>query len=152
VARDVASRDVSCFDQNWRSSDARMCSLGPSKTETHLTFGAVVIHGGFMVEWIPILASFFLGILVLRIRRGFVRTLVGATGIAISALAATLVSGEFRVSWHYLLTDLAEASVGFAAGSAAPMLFGRVKGAFTPANPTRPSSLTSVGSISDGAK
>ena len=70
-------------------------------------------------EWIPILVGFCLGALVLIVRRGLPRVLAGAAGIMFAGLAAALLSGEYQISWVYLLVDVAETAAGFGTAVAA---------------------------------
>jgi hypothetical protein len=55
--------------------------------------------------------------------------LVGMAGILLAGLSATIVSGEYHVSWVYLLVDVAEAAAGFGVGVAAFQSFRRARGA-----------------------
>jgi hypothetical protein len=43
---------------------------------------------------------------------------LNAAGVALVALVATFISGEYHQSWLYLFADLAEAAFGLAAGLA----------------------------------
>jgi hypothetical protein len=70
-----------------------------------------------MNEALPVLLGFcFGGLSVIVTGRPSRATLAaGITGCI--ALAAVLISGEFRESWAYAIVDLLEAAAGFAAGS-----------------------------------
>jgi hypothetical protein len=72
-----------------------------------------------MNELIPILTGYWLGSMVVMVRRGLARTLWCAAAIGLGGLAAMIVSGEYRFNWAYLLIDLAEAAAGYGAGVAA---------------------------------
>jgi hypothetical protein len=70
-----------------------------------------------MREALPVLLGFCFGGLstIVTGRPSRAAFAAGITGCI--ALAAVLISGEFRESWAYALVDLLEAAAGFAAGS-----------------------------------
>ncbi|HXM61277.1 MAG TPA: hypothetical protein VN950_10505 [Terriglobales bacterium] len=72
-----------------------------------------------MDELIPVFIAFAFGSLIWHISCGIARIVFSATAIVLTALVATVLSGEFHGSWIYLLVDLAEASAGFAGAIAA---------------------------------
>ena len=71
-----------------------------------------------MMEVLPVLLGLCFGGLsaITTGRTPRAAVAVGITGCI--ALAAVLISGEFRESWAYGFVDLLEGAVGFAAGSA----------------------------------
>ena len=87
-----------------------------------------------MDEWIPILVGCCVGSLVFLVCRGLVRVLAGAAGIALAGLVAVMVSGEYHISWGYLLVDLAEAAAGCGAGVVAVQSLRRAQIAFASGN------------------
>ena len=80
-----------------------------------------------MAEAIPILSGVMLGAM-LHVCRGRVSGWLTTTLIAVLAASATIASGEFRVSWGYLLVD-ASLVVAGAAGflTAASQVRGRLR-------------------------
>jgi len=68
-----------------------------------------------MNELVPVFVAFFFGALIWRTAKGRIRLALNLLAIFAAGLAGTLLSGEFRSSWSYLLIDLAEASAGMAA-------------------------------------
>ena len=66
-----------------------------------------------MAEALPILTGLALGALV-ALCRGRVPPLAIASMVCLFAAAATLASGEFRMSWTYLVVDAAQVLSGFA--------------------------------------
>jgi hypothetical protein len=71
-----------------------------------------------MSEFLPPFAGWCLGSSIFFLNRSRLRTFVGIAGILAIALAAVTISGEFRITWTYLLPDLAEAAAGIAGGFA----------------------------------
>jgi hypothetical protein len=70
-----------------------------------------------MREALPVLLGFCFGGLSAIVRGRPLHAALAAGVMGCIALAAVLISGEFRESWAYALVDLLEAAVGFAAGS-----------------------------------
>jgi hypothetical protein len=71
-----------------------------------------------MDELIPLGLGIAVGIAIVRMRENVTRIVVGAAAIVISGFAATCFSGEYLVSWVYLLLDAGEAAFGLAIGLA----------------------------------
>ncbi len=76
-----------------------------------------------MKEALPVLFGFCFGDLgaIVPTRPMRIAFAVGTTGCV--ALAAFLISGEFRESWAYGLLDLVESAMGFAIGSIAALRY-----------------------------
>lgn len=72
-----------------------------------------------MDEILPVVLGFALGIAIWRYTNGRIRLLLSCCAVALSGLAATVLSGEFHQSWGFLLLDLGEAAFGLAVGFAA---------------------------------
>lgn len=71
-----------------------------------------------MREVLPVLLGFCFGGLTTGFAAHSRRAALTAGSIGCIALAAVFTSGEFHLSWTYLLLDLVEAAAGFAAGCA----------------------------------
>lgn len=69
-----------------------------------------------MDEIVPVALGVLLGALIWSVASGPVRLLLSVCAVAVSGLAATVLSGEYQESWIYLLLDLGEAALGLAAG------------------------------------
>ncbi|HZU91922.1 MAG TPA: hypothetical protein VE993_21900 [Stellaceae bacterium] len=72
-----------------------------------------------MDEIVPVVLAFALGLVVWRHTNGSIRLILSCCAVALSGLAATVLSGEFHESWVFLLLDLGEAAFGLALGCAA---------------------------------
>ncbi|HJU18536.1 MAG TPA: hypothetical protein VJ770_18955 [Stellaceae bacterium] len=72
-----------------------------------------------MDEILPVVLAFALGIVIWRYTNGRTRLILSGCAVALSGLAATVLSGEFHQSWVFLLLDLGEAAFGLAIGCAA---------------------------------
>lgn len=70
-----------------------------------------------MKELLPVLLGFCFGDLSTIVLGRSRRAGFAVITTALVAVAAVLVSGEFRESWAYGLVDLLEGALGFAAGS-----------------------------------
>lgn len=68
-----------------------------------------------MYELVPVILGFVLGAVIWRATASTTRAALSALAILVSALSATVLSGEAEESWVYLLLDLAEAMAGFGA-------------------------------------
>jgi hypothetical protein len=90
-----------------------------------------------MDELAPILCGLILGALIWCIPSRSLRLALSIAAVVASGVAATLFSGEYRVSWLYLLLDLGEASVAFGVGAAVMRLVVRktARGATQPGKP-----------------
>jgi len=66
---------------------------------------------------IPVIVGFCIGGAVLFMRKGRLRSTVSVACILLTAVTATLLSGEFRQSWWFAAVDLAEVTAGFVSGS-----------------------------------
>jgi hypothetical protein len=69
-----------------------------------------------MDELIPVIIAAVLGALIWKKSSGRSRPLLLVTAVIAVGVTATLLSGEYIVSWVYLLQDLAESAVGVASG------------------------------------
>jgi hypothetical protein len=72
-----------------------------------------------MSELIPVLLAFIFGGVVWRTVKGLTRIFLSVAVVLAAGLAATLLSGEFRESWLFLLVDVAEAAAGLVCAVAA---------------------------------
>jgi hypothetical protein len=78
-----------------------------------------------MHELLPIVGGFLLGVLVSRLRPTLARP-IGAGGAIAIGVAATIISGEFRLSWDFLAIDIPGTALAVASGYlAAPFLRAR---------------------------
>jgi hypothetical protein len=68
-----------------------------------------------MRELLPIAGGFLLGLLASRLRPVFALT-VAVSGTIVIGVAATIVSGEFRVSWDFLAIDVPGTALAVASG------------------------------------
>jgi hypothetical protein len=71
---------------------------------------------GTVDELVPVILGIVLGALIWRTTKGYSRGLLSVSAVAVSGLAATVLSGEYHESWMYLLLDLGEAAFGLAIG------------------------------------
>jgi len=71
-----------------------------------------------MNELIPVVAGMCLIAIPLP-RHAAARAIACALGILLVALGATLLSGEYRLSWGYIAADSAETAAGLLAASLA---------------------------------
>lgn len=69
-----------------------------------------------MDEIAPVVLAFALGIAIWRYTNGRICLMLSCCAVAISGLAATVLSGEFWESWIFLFLDLGEAAFGLAVG------------------------------------
>jgi hypothetical protein len=75
-----------------------------------------------MNEWVPILIGGVLGCAVFLTGRGRLRTVASASLVAAAGTAAAVFSGEYQLSWAYVLVDAGEAAAGLGAGWAVAAL------------------------------
>ena len=68
------------------------------------------------MEAIPVCLGFSIGALIWWAALGRLSGAVGAAAIFAAGLAATLLSGEYTVSWTCLTLDCGEAALGLLAG------------------------------------
>jgi hypothetical protein len=77
-----------------------------------------------MQELFPVVSGMALGLLVGGLRPSL-RLLTGSVLSCLLGFTATVLSGEFRIGWEYLLIDIplvaASASLSFALGRAASL-------------------------------
>jgi len=66
-------------------------------------------------ELLPVASGFVIG-LILGLLRPSVRVPIGAFLIVALGVLATVVSGEYRISWSFLLIDIPLVAVSAAAG------------------------------------
>lgn len=82
-----------------------------------------------MGEIIPVVLGIILGSLVRRGAGGAMRAVLSLFAAAVCGLFATVIAGEYQISWLYLLPDLGEATlglaIGFAVASRLPTRFAR---------------------------
>ncbi len=90
-----------------------------------------------MDEILPVVLALVLGIVIWRYTSGRIRLVLSCCVVAVSGLAATVLSGEFHESWVFLLLDLGEASFGLAIGFTAAHRLLPVRGR-RPATRARP--------------
>jgi hypothetical protein len=69
-----------------------------------------------MDELVPVLLAFVLGTAIWRHASARIRPMLVCLVVAISGLGPTVLSGEFRESWLYLLLDIGEAASGLILG------------------------------------
>ena len=69
-----------------------------------------------MDELIPVLITAVFGALIWSITGGRIRVLLLTATMVAIGVTATILSGEYAVSWLYLLPDIAEAAAGLACG------------------------------------
>lgn len=69
-----------------------------------------------MDEVFPVCLGFAMGALIWRAALGRRSSAIGAAAMFAIGLAATVLSGEYLVSWTYLALDLGEAALGLIAG------------------------------------
>jgi uncharacterized membrane protein YedE/YeeE len=79
-----------------------------------------------MHELFPVVGGFLLGVLVSRLRPTLARPMGAAGAIAIG-LAATIISGEFRLSWDFLAIDIPGTALAVATGYLAAPFLRRVR-------------------------
>ena len=68
-----------------------------------------------MHELFPVVGGFLLGVLASRLKPALAVP-VGATGAIAIGVAATIVSGEFRLSWDFLAIDIPGTALAVASG------------------------------------
>ena len=59
-----------------------------------------------MNELLPLVGGLVLGVVLHLVRRPRLRVAVGVLGAFATGLLATVVSGEYRIGWEYLLFDV----------------------------------------------
>jgi len=69
-----------------------------------------------MDELIPVLIAALFGALIWSSTSGRFRVLLLTATMVAIGVTATILSGEYAVSWLYLLPDIAEAAAGLACG------------------------------------
>ena len=69
-----------------------------------------------MDELIPVLIAAVFGALIWSSTRGRIRVLLLTATMVAIGVTATILSGEYAVSWLYLLPDIAEAAADLACG------------------------------------
>jgi hypothetical protein len=69
-----------------------------------------------MDELIPVFIAAVFGALIWSSTTGRIRVLLLTATMFAIGVTATILSGEFAVSWLYLLQDIAEAAAGLACG------------------------------------
>ncbi|MGA7317431.1 MAG: hypothetical protein WBX22_26065 [Silvibacterium sp.] len=69
-----------------------------------------------MDELIPVFIAAVFGALIWSSTSGRMRVLLLTATMFAIGVTATILSGEFAVSWLYLLQDIAEAATGLACG------------------------------------
>jgi hypothetical protein len=75
-------------------------------------------------ELFPVVSGLLIGLLV-AVLRPKLRARVGVVLAAVFGVLATIVSGEFRIGWEYLLIDIPLVSVSAAAAVIAVRAFQR---------------------------
>ena len=71
-----------------------------------------------MDELVPVILGAAMGAVIGYLVRGRWRDVAAIAAVIVAGVAATVASGEYRISWAYLLPDLAEAACGLALGYA----------------------------------
>jgi hypothetical protein len=71
-----------------------------------------------MDELATVTVAAFLGAVIWRSARGKMRIFLSLLAVIAAGTIASLASGEFQESWHYLLLDLGEAALGLVVGYA----------------------------------
>jgi hypothetical protein len=69
-----------------------------------------------MEELVPVVLGVVLGVPISLVAARRLRFALSAAAVLLSGFAATVLSGEYRYSWVYLLLDLGEAALGLAFG------------------------------------
>ncbi|HEU0131197.1 MAG TPA: hypothetical protein VFQ85_09435 [Mycobacteriales bacterium] len=69
-----------------------------------------------MTELFPVAGGFVVGVVLASLRPGSRRAL-GAVCAVLVGIAATVVSGEYRAGWEFLLVDVPLAAAGAVAGA-----------------------------------
>jgi type III secretory pathway component EscT len=88
-----------------------------------------------MDELVPVIFGGVLGVLIWRGTAGYTRMALSVLAVLASGATATVMSGEYTVSWIYILLDLGEAALGLAVGVAIAHLFWRRRDAGTTSSP-----------------
>jgi hypothetical protein len=71
-----------------------------------------------MDEIVPVILGTVLGALVWRTTTGRMRSVLSVLAVLAAGAFATILSGEFQVSWVYFLIDFSEAALGLIIGIA----------------------------------
>lgn len=78
-----------------------------------------------MDEIVPVILGAVLGALVWRTSVGPMRSALAVLAILAAGAFATILSGEFQLSWIYFLIDFSEAGLGLVIGIALVHFFRR---------------------------
>ena len=106
-----------------------------------------------MEELVPLLLGVTFGAVLWGKTSGHARIGGGVVAVVAAAVLATLVSGEFRESWVFLLLDAALAALGVAAGFLLMRAWPRLLGdRGLEARDTRQAGLTLFPAASTGAR
>ena len=76
-----------------------------------------------MDEIVPVILGAILGALVWRTTSGRMRAFLSVLAVVAAGAFATILSGEFQVSWIYFLIDFSEAALGLVIGIALVRFF-----------------------------
>ena len=76
-----------------------------------------------MDEIVPVIFGAILGALVWRTTTGWMRIALSVIAVLAAGAFATIMSGEFQVSWVYFLIDFSEAGLGLVFGIAIARFF-----------------------------
>ena len=68
-----------------------------------------------MHEIFPIAAGVLLGLVLLRISNPRLKTVLFIVGSVVFGVIATTISGEFRITWEFVLIDIPEVMLSAAA-------------------------------------
>jgi hypothetical protein len=71
-----------------------------------------------MDEIVPVIIGAVLGALIWRTTTGRMRAVLSVMAVLAAGAFATILSGEFQVSWVYFLIDFSEAGLGLVCGIA----------------------------------
>ena len=82
-----------------------------------------------MDEVVPVILGAVLGALVWCTSVGWVRSALSVLTILAAGAFATILSGEFQLSWTYFLIDFSEAGLGLIIGIAIVHFFRRSRAA-----------------------
>ncbi|MET2825509.1 hypothetical protein [Mesorhizobium shangrilense] len=76
-----------------------------------------------MDEIVPVILGAVLGALVWRTTNGRMRAILSVLAVVAAGAFATILSGEFQLSWVYFLIDFSEAALGLVIGIALVRFF-----------------------------
>ena len=68
-----------------------------------------------MLEVFPIAAGILLGLILLRISNPRLKTVLFIVGSLVFGVMATVISGEFKITWEFVLLDIPEVMLSAAA-------------------------------------